>query len=177
MQLIQTVTVGSGGAASITFGSGGTIPQTYTDLVIVYSARSNRTSANVDTVRARFNGVTTGYSYRALEGTGSGTSSFSSSTFNAGICATDACTSNTFGSSSLYIPNYTSGAAKSGSADGVSESNATTANQFLTASLSTATAAVTSIEIAPETGTLFKEYSSASLYGITAGSSGGVTVS
>jgi hypothetical protein len=173
MQVIQHQELASA-QSSITFSS---IPQTFTDLVIVYSARSNRTGANVDTVRARFNGVTTGYSYRALEGTGSGTSSFTSTTFNAGICATDSCTASTFGNSSLYIPNYTSGVAKSGSADGVSESNATAANQFLTASYSTAIAAITSIEIAPETGTQFNQYSSATLYGITKGSDGIVTVS
>ena len=39
MTPIQTVTVGSGGAANITFSN---IPQTYTDLVIKISARSNR---------------------------------------------------------------------------------------------------------------------------------------
>ena len=39
---IQTVTVGSGGAASIDFTS---IPQTYTDLKIVLSARTNRANA------------------------------------------------------------------------------------------------------------------------------------
>lgn len=173
MQLIQHQELGSA-QASLTFSS---IPQSFTDLVLVFSARSNRTSAAVDTVRARFNGVTTGYSYRALEGTGSGVSSFTSTSFNAGICATDSCTTNAFGSSTLYIPNYTGGAAKSGSADGVSESNASGANQFLTASLSTATAAINSIEIAPETGTQFKQYTSATLYGITKGTDGVTTVS
>lgn len=173
MQVIQHQELASA-QASITFSS---IPQTYTDLLLVFSARSNRTSAPVDTVRARFNGVTTGYNYRALEGTGSGTSSFTSTSFNAGIAATDNCTASTFGNSSLYIPNYTSANAKSGSADGVSENNATGANQFLTVSYSTATAAITSIEIAPETGTQFNQYTSATLFGITKGSSGGVVVS
>lgn len=178
MKLIQTVTVGSGGASSIEFGAGGTIPQTYTDLVILISARSNRTNAPIDTIRARFNGVTTGYTYRAVEGTGSGTpSSFTSTSFNAGIAATDNCTAGIFGNAQLYIPNYTSSLTKSGSAEGLSENNSASANQFMTASLSTATAAITSIVIAPETGTLFNQYSTASLYGVTKGSSGGVVVS
>ena len=40
---IQTVTVGSGGASSIDFTS---IPQTYTDLCLVYSARLTTTDTN-----------------------------------------------------------------------------------------------------------------------------------
>ena len=161
-------------AASITFYN---IPQDFDGLELVYSLRSNRTTAPIDTVRARFNGVTTGYSYRALEGTGSSVSSFSSTSFNAGACATDSCTANTFGSGRLFIPNYAGSTAKSGSADAVSESNATGANQFMTASLSTATAAIVSIEIAPETGTLFNAYGSAALYGWKKGSDGTTTVS
>jgi len=42
MVAIQTVTVGSGGAANIEFTS---IPQTYTDLVVVLSLRNNRSTA------------------------------------------------------------------------------------------------------------------------------------
>lgn len=173
MKLIQHQELGSN-QASFVFNS---IPQTYTDLVLVFSARSNRTSAPVDTVRARFNGITTGYSYQALEGTGSGYGSFTGSSFNAGICATDACTANTFGSTTLYITNYTSGVAKSATADGISENSATGANQFITGSLWTGTAPITSIEIAPETGTEFKQFSSATLFGITKGSNGIVTIS
>ncbi len=172
MQLIETKTLGTA-AASIEFTS---IPQDGTDLVALISTRSNRTNANIDTIRARFNGVTTGYSYRAIEGTGSAVSSFTGTSFNAGIAGTNATTANTFGNSVLYIPNYSGATAKSGGADGVSENNATGANQFITGSLSTGTAAIASINFAPETGTQFEVGSMISLYKVTKGS-GGATVS
>ena len=43
MELIQAVTVGAGGAAFIDFTS---IPQTYTDLKIVVSGRTDRVRSN-----------------------------------------------------------------------------------------------------------------------------------
>jgi hypothetical protein len=161
-ELIQHQTLDAS-AASITFSN---IPQMYQDLLLVFSARSDRSNAPVDTVRVRFNGSTTGYSYRALEGTGSGISSFTSTSFNAGICATDAGTASVFGNSYVYIPNYTNALAKVGFSEGVSENNATGANQFMTTSLWTGTDAITSLVIAPETGTVFKQHSSATLYGV-----------
>ena len=173
MKLIETKTLAVA-AASIEFTS---IPQDGTDLVAFLSTRSNRTGANVDTIRARFNGVTTGYSYRALEGTGSAVSTFTGTSFSSGIAGTNSTTSNTFGSSLLYIPNYSGSTAKSGSADGVSENNATGANQFITGSYSTGTAAIASINFAPETGTQFEIGSTISLYKVTKGSDGIVTVS
>ena len=45
IQIGSTVTVGAGGAANITFSS---IPSTYTDLKLVWSARSARTAVNTD---------------------------------------------------------------------------------------------------------------------------------
>ena len=45
MTLITSVTVGSGGAASVTLPATGTIPATYTDLKIVASTRQ---SGNAD---------------------------------------------------------------------------------------------------------------------------------
>ena len=52
MVKLQTVTVGSGGASSIDFTN---IPQTYTDLKIVLSARTNRASQTFDFVSVVFN--------------------------------------------------------------------------------------------------------------------------
>ena len=53
--LIATTTVGSSGAASIVFSG---IPQTYTDLKIVTSMRSNYSGIQDDCV-LEFNGLTT----------------------------------------------------------------------------------------------------------------------
>jgi hypothetical protein len=181
MDLIQTVTVGSGGAASIEFGTGGTIPQTYTDLYLVVSARSTRTDQGPRSVLAvQFNGITTGYSYRRLFGiptlatssdNGSGADSFL-----LGYQSANAATSDTFGNGSLYIPNYTSNQHKSGSSDSVGESNAAQVGLAIQASLWSNTAAITSLKIY-DPGYNLMQYSSASLYGILKGSDGTTTVS
>lgn len=175
MELIQTVTVGSGGAASIEFGTGGTIPQTYTDLLIVVSARSNR-SATFDNIRIMPNGATSGVSSRMLYGSGSSASSFTEA-YISGYTNGNTATSSTFGNSSIYIPNYTSSAQKSFSMDSVSENNATAASQAISAGLWTGTTAITSIILDQGDGTTWLEYTSASLYGILNGSDGVTTVS
>ena len=41
--LIEKYTVGAGGVSSVTLGLGGTIPQTYTDLVVKASIRTDYT--------------------------------------------------------------------------------------------------------------------------------------
>lgn len=160
---IQSVTVGSGGAANIEFTS---IPDTFDDLVVLMSVRSNRTSAVADWVYVSFNGSTSNFSARVLDGSGSGASSESTfpRVFGYGS-ATDATTS-TFGNSYGYIPNYRSSNNKSWSADGVSENNATTSFQTIAAGLWSNTAAITSITLTPRVGTLWVQHSTAVLYGI-----------
>ncbi len=172
MQLIQTVTVGSGGAASIEFTS---IPGTFTDLYIVFSGRSNR-SATFDNIRVQPNGATTGVSSRILYGSGSGASSFTEA-YVSGYTNADSSTASTFGNSSIYIPNYAGSSQKSFSIDSVSENNATAATQAITAGLWTGTSAITSIILDQGDGTTWLQYTSASLYGILKGSDGIVTVS
>lgn len=174
MQHIQTVTVGSGGAASITFSA---IPDTFTDLVIVASVRSNRAAVG-DDVRIDLNTTSVGFTSRALVGTGSAASSFSSDN-RAGIVSAASSTGNTFGSVSLYIPNYRSLVAKSISTDSVGENNATAADQGIFATLwnPAVHAVITEAKLYPRLGSGWLEHSSASLYGITAGSDGITAVS
>jgi hypothetical protein len=63
---IETFTVGAGGAASITFGSGGTIPQTYKHLQLRFLANMN------NDINIRFNGdSSTAYSWHYVYGAGS----------------------------------------------------------------------------------------------------------
>jgi hypothetical protein len=172
MQLIQTVTVGSGGEASITFGS---IPADYTDLYIVFSGRSNR-SNSFDNIRVMPNGLATDVSSRILYGSGSSASSFTES-FVSGYTNANSSTSSTFGNSAIYIPNYRSSTAKSFSIDSVSENNATAASQAITAGLWNNTGVITSIVLDQGDGSTWLEHTSASLYGIKSGSDGIVTVS
>ena len=66
---ISTVTLASA-QSSITIGSGGTIPQTYTDLILVVSI--NQASGSPQNMLAQFNGDTnTIYSDTIFSGTGS----------------------------------------------------------------------------------------------------------
>jgi hypothetical protein len=179
MDLIQTVTVGAGGAASIEFGASGTLPQTFTDLYLVTSLRSNRSSPDTeDSVKIEFNNVTTGYNGRWLRGDGANTNSntFSTAFFlqnqNAG-----GTTSNIFSNANVYVPNYTSSNNKCLSVDTVNENNGTTAWALIVAGLWSNTAAITSVKLTPNVGTGFLQYSSASLYGILKVSDGTTTVS
>ena len=158
--LIQSVTVGSGGAASIEFGS---IPQTYTDLKVLLSVRSSDGSG---TLRVQPNGLTTNLSSRRLEGSGStATSATDGSVIAVYAITLSSYTASVFSNIEIYIPNYAGSTNKSVSADGVMENNATESYQNLVAGLWSNTSAITSLTLAKSTGN-FVQYSSASLYGI-----------
>jgi hypothetical protein len=159
-KLIETVTVGSGGAASIEFGS---IPQTYTDLLVVSSVRITQTSP--DSFNVYFNGTNTNLSARYLLGTGSSSASGTLAYGYAGTANVDSFTANVFSNSSLYIPNYTGSTTKSYSVDNVAENNATLAYTNIIAGLWSGTSAITTLTLVPNS-TVFMQYSSASLYGI-----------
>lgn len=163
---IQTVTVGSGGAASIDFTS---IPQTYTDLKIVLSARTNRANATDEANLTFNNNTSSSYSWRMVYGDGTSVASpsGSSTTSIAGIQIPGGnATANIFGNVEIYIPNYTSANNKSASIDAVPEDNATTSYMKLTAGLLANTTAITSVKISGSSGSLV-QYSTATLYGIS----------
>ena len=163
--LIQTVTVGSGGAATISFSS---IPQTYTDLVLKLSARSSTASNVVDSPFVDFNGVTTNQSarwVRTVDGSTVASQTDTRTYLPFSVCR-DGATASVFGNGELYIPNYAGSTNKSFSVDGVAENNATAAGLGLTANLWSNTAAITSITLTLSSGGNFMQHSSASLYGI-----------
>lgn len=163
---IATVTVGSGGAGSVTFSS---IPQTYTDLCVLVSARDDR-SLYVDDYRILLNGNTTPYAYKALSADGASVNNYQSSgPSNAnlvGVVTAANATANTFGNGLVYIPNYTNSSNKIYSADAVSENNATSAQQWLVAGVYQDTSAITSITIDQGDGSNWLQYSTFYLYGI-----------
>jgi hypothetical protein len=170
MQLIETKTLGTA-AASIEFTS---IPQGFTDLVLLVSARSSRSSDN-DNMNFQFNNITSAYTSRRLYGNGS--SAFSGSDTSIYFDAPAATsTANTYGNALIYIPNYTGSTNKSVSVDGVTEQNATLAYQTIMAGLWSNTAAITSIKLLSLTSSNYTIGSTASLYGVLKGS-GGATVS
>lgn len=161
-KLISSVTVGSTPASTIDFTS---IPQTYTDLKIVYSLRSNDTNANGGNFfYFQFNGAGfTGLSARIMGGNGSTVFNGTGSLY-AYMDPSD-YTANTFSNGEFYIPNYTSGYNKTYGVISANENNATNANMALGAGLWSNTSAVTSIRLAPYSGN-FVQHSTAYLYGI-----------
>ena len=170
--LISSVTVGSGGAATITFSS---IPATYTDLVLVHSLRATNSSSArpEDTLLIRLNGDSTGTNYTIIYITGNGASS-SSGTITSGYNGAYAgdfngstSEANTFANGSLYIPNYAGSNQKSYSADMVQENNAATAYMSLQAGLYNQTTAITSLTLIDHNANNFAQYSTAYLYGIS----------
>jgi hypothetical protein len=164
--LIEKITVGAAGASSVTFTS---IPQTYTDLKVVASARSARSGQLRDELWIRFNGDTgNNYTTRALNGSGTAAGSTTNTSVSAiyrGDMPAATATANTFGNQEIYIPNYTSSNQKSVSVDDAMENNATESWLYMRAGLWTGTNAITSITLLPEVST-FVQYSTFYLYGI-----------
>jgi hypothetical protein len=163
-KLIEHIEVGSGGASSIEFTG---IDGTGQDLLILLSARSAASSVRND-VSVSFNGVTTNRSYRSLYAIGSATYASSGGQISTFAGATGAnATSNTFANTSIYVSNYALAMPKSISLNAVTENNATEAWQEILAGLWNSTSAITSLTLTAS-GSTFVQYSTASLYKITA---------
>ena len=164
--LISSQVLGSA-AASVTFSS---IPQTYKDLVIRASLRTDRTAATVDAILITLNSDTgTNYSYTSIYGSGSAAGSGSSSVANNAYnpyTDSNTATANTYGSHEFYIPNYAGNKNKPFSSFNAMETNATAAFIFGIANLYSSTSAISSISFAPNGGTNFLSTSSFYLYGI-----------
>lgn len=169
MKLIETVSVGASGASTINFAS---ISQSYTDLMILASVRVGTTTGSTwaDT-GLTFNGSGTGYSGRILYGQGSAAASIveGGDTFIDVRVQSNDGTSNVFSNTSIYIPNYTAAIPKSVSYETVTENNATSSLQSISAGYWNNTAAITSLSF---NTSIFVQNSTISLYGILKGSEG-----
>lgn len=168
-KLIAKNTLGSD-AGSVTFSS---IPATYTDLLLVYSARSARTVFNADNVNIRFNGSSaTNYSDRYLEGSSTAVGSNANNSqaqMLVGYTSTAATTSSTFASGEIYIPNYAGSTAKSVSSTSVTENNSGAGGAAYIVAIAgrwSLTDAITSVEVISQVAN-FVTGSSFFLYGIT----------
>lgn len=163
-----TKTILSSDTASVTFGSGGTIPQTFSNLIIVASARLN--VSGYPAMLMRFNSDSGNkYNYRILEGSGSSVTSISGSSASSiivGNLGGTNTTANTFNSIETHIPNYTGSTNKSVSSTSAIENNATTSYIDIIAGLWSDTSTITSIQLFPSTAS-FVSGSSFFLYGIT----------
>lgn len=172
--LISTTTV-STPVASITLSS---LPQTYTDLLIVVSPRSDSASTALNLLM-QFNGDTgANYAYKYLRGSGAtvgvGGGTGQTSILANSVVPGSTATANTFGNITYTIPNYAGSLSKMVLNNGVSENNAATSYQTLNGGAWTSTAAITSIAFTT-TGN-FVANTVVSVYGVLTGTSNGVTV-
>ena len=167
MQLIETIEVGSGGAASIEFTS---IPQDGVDLVLVFSCRTDNATVHLSTYVTFNSDTSANYDWLFLRGSGTSADSVSVSGDTkgwVGYIPGSSSTANTFGNTAVYISNYTSSAAKSFSSDNANETNAASVRMAIDASKWSGTDAISSIQLFGSSDN-FVQYSTASLYKITA---------
>jgi len=164
--LLEKIVVGAAGASSVTFSG---IPQTgYTDLKIVASTRGDRSATNAEFF-VKFNTSSANFTYKLLQGNSSTAGTYSGSTGLAGVSDAATNTANTFANSEIYIPNYTSANYKSFSIESLEEENsAATTYMYMIGGLWSNTAAITTIELYPESSTNWSQYSTFYLYGVAA---------
>lgn len=173
MQHIETVTLNALGTSTIQFLS---IPQDFTDLLIKVSARSNVSGTRTNLL-VRPNGSSANASDRRLLGYDSSQVQSSTASNITLSVVGNTSTADTFSNNDIYIPNYTSSSAKSVSGESAVENNSTSSYLvMLTAGLWNDTTPITSLDLVLSSGS-FMQYSSISLFGITAGSDGIVAVS
>ena len=167
---IATVTVGGGGASTVTFSS---IVGTYKHLQVRYLAQTNRGTYGTDNILIRLNSDTgSNYSLHALTGDGaSATAGAGSSTTQFLSQATGSGASTTYGAGVMDLLEYAntniyktsrilSGADHNGTIAGYG-------GQILFSSGNwRSTSAVTTIQFRPEFGSAFTQYSHFALYGI-----------
>jgi hypothetical protein len=157
MKALQTVTVGAGGTSSISFTN---IPQTYTDFVVVLSARAASGGA-VSAYIATINGAGYTGNLRYLNTDGGTVYTGTNIPYAVGGSS---YTSNTFTSTQFYISNYTSNAFKSISIESAAENNATGTAMFMTAFVAQVSSGINAISFSCDN--TFVQYSTATLYGV-----------
>jgi len=146
--LVQIATSTPTGVATVDFTS---IPQTYTDLVLKISARSDYGSAGHE-MSIQTNSLTTGYTNRMAYVSGGSVLSANASndkhTWAGGVVGASA-TSNIFSNCELYFPNYSSTTiAKSMSCDVTTENNSSSVGaMWLNSGVNTNTAAISSLTL------------------------------
>jgi hypothetical protein len=156
--LIASNTLASA-SASVTFSA---IPQTYTDLVVKCSTRSDQSGVN-RSFKVQPNGVD--ITAKRLGTEGNPQSPYSDSGISIYTPGSGA-TASTFGNAEIYISNYASTTTyKALSIDAVEENNGVDDGLSLTAGLYSSNSAITSITIPISLGN-FVQYSSFYLYGI-----------
>ena len=166
---IATTTVGAGGTSSISFTS---IPSTYTHLQIRAFGHTNRSTGGVaDGTKFNFNSDTGGnYTGHSLEGNGASASAFAEGasgvkTMIYGLAGNNSSAS-TFGTFIVDILDYNNTNKYKTIRGLAGTDNNGSGSVYFSSGLWMSTSAITRIDLAPNAGTLFNQYSSFALYGI-----------
>lgn len=165
---LATVTVPSGGAASVTFAS---IPNTYKHLQIRVLVQTNYLDYRNDAIKVRYNADanTSNYYTHQLYGSGSsaGSQSYAADGVIVSYIASALSNTNMFGTAIIDVLDYTSTtktkttrslAGWDGNGAGFAVLNST--GWFATP------AAINTVQILPNAGTLLNQYSQFTLYGV-----------
>jgi hypothetical protein len=171
--LISTVTVGTGGSASLTLSS---IPQNFTDLVVVASLRNGTATTGTGgrAFQMLLNGSTSSRSMKYINGAGNNVYAGTPDYF--WVNGSDDA-ANSFSTTTIVIPNYSNGSNKLYTIDTVGENNSVTAEMSMNTGLWANTAAITSLTFQPSITGNVAQGSTVSVYGVTKGTLAGITVS
>jgi len=166
LQPIYTQTL-TGASYVVTFNS---IPQTFTDLMLKISTRTDYASTWDGGPSLYFNGDNAGSTYSETQIRGDGSTAisqrfYSNSITYFGIANGATSTANTFTNGEIYIPNYRSSNYKPFLIDLVAENQTVTAYQTMDAGLWRSTSAITSISFYGGSGN-YVTGSTFSLYGV-----------
>ena len=153
--LVETYTVGSGGVVNFTFSN---IPQTGTDLMILWQARSETTNMNIDFIPNK-----TGYSGGENQILGTGTIAQSSTSFKPRMPPSSA-SANSYGNSMVVFPNYTASGTKLGVHEVTTSNNGSSGNIQMGRMTQDTTAAITAVFIRGNGGQDIEQNSVFSLY-------------
>jgi hypothetical protein len=172
MEVIRHFEAGAGGVSTVLMNN---IPGTFTDLYLIVSLRHNASGGNGAFIK--LNGISAAYT--TLYGQGSSTIGHTTTDVS-GLAQPNSYTANVFNVGTLYIPSYTSTTLRKAiTADAANENDATQAILGISAAYVDTTDPVTSIEIIPNSSPLVAapqlQYSTFTLYGITAGTDGVTT--
>lgn len=159
MELVSTVTVGSGGASSIQFTS---IPQTGNDLILLLSLRQTNTTNGATNLAINNASANSGTFVQAL---GTSVSGGTGGNTIRTLANPSGSLSDTFSNGELFFFNYSKTQLRTAIAHAAYETNSTSGNQIQFSSGGwSSTAAITSISVTAISNGTFLQNSVASLY-------------
>lgn len=150
------------------------IPADYDELILILSARSNK-SSTTDNIALTFNGSSAAYYGLILYQENSGTPA-SATVNNASSLTTlyatgDTAAANCFSTTTVHISGYTSTAAKAFTFESSTTNNSGSVLQAFGNGVWNNSSTISSLKLDPVTGD-FMQFSKATLYGVLSGSDG-----